>query len=253
MHLQEDELVLHYYGEMDAAAEARAAEHLAHCGACHVSYTRLQRVLAAVDAVPVADAPEGFERIVWARLEPNLQRFGRLGAGRGWLSWFVLSPARLAWVSAVVVLVVGAFFAGRLYRGSAPAGMMAADVRERILLVDLGEHLDRSQIVLVEIATAGGESRVDISRERALAEELVAANRLYRHTAVASGDAAIAQVLDDIESVLVDLAAAPATVSAEDLTVVQRQIHARDLLFKLRTLSAEVRDRQKQPVEHKTL
>ena len=51
MHLNEEDLVLHYYGEMDAAAEARAAAHLAECGMCHGSYTRLQRVLTAVERV----------------------------------------------------------------------------------------------------------------------------------------------------------------------------------------------------------
>lgn len=239
MHLQEDELVLHYYGEMAAEAEARAATHLTACTACHGSYTRLQRVLAAVDAAPMVEAPEGFERTVWARLEPNLR------PQRGWLTWFVYSPARLAWAAGIVLLVGASFYAGRLYRDGAPAGTTASDVRERILLIDLSEHLDRSQVVLVEIATAGGETSVDISGERARAEELVSANRLYRQTAAANGNAAIAQVLDEIEGVLVDVAAAPERVSADDLSVVQRRIDSRDLLFKLRALASEVRDRQK--------
>src|SRR5262245_56033884 len=107
IHLNEDELVLHYYGEMEGAEEARAAAHLAGCTACHASYTRLQRVLAAVEAAPAPEIAEGFERKVWARLEPNL------APGRGWLSWFVFSPARLAWGAAVLALVTGSFFAGR--------------------------------------------------------------------------------------------------------------------------------------------
>ena len=105
-HLTEDDLVLHYYGELDSAAGASAIDHLRECHACHAAFTRLQRVLAAVDAAPAPDIAEGFERIVWARLEPEL------GARRsGWLSWLVLSPARIAWVASVEVLVAAPNYA----------------------------------------------------------------------------------------------------------------------------------------------
>ena len=72
-------------------------------------------------------------------------------------------------------------------------------------------------MVLVELVSAGDENPVDISGERARAEQLVAANRLYRQTAVATGDAGIADLLDELERVLVDLAASPEQVSSDDL------------------------------------
>ena len=53
-HLNEDDLVLHYYGEMTDAEETRASEHLAACAACHASYRTLQRVLAVVDEASLA-------------------------------------------------------------------------------------------------------------------------------------------------------------------------------------------------------
>ena len=75
-HLTEDELVLHYYGELTASDEALAAKHLSACSQCHENLRRLQRVLAVVDESALAgpELPEHFERTVWARLEPNLQR-----------------------------------------------------------------------------------------------------------------------------------------------------------------------------------
>jgi hypothetical protein len=237
MHLNEDDLVLHYYGEMDGEAEAAAAAHIGECKTCHSSYTRLQRVLAAVDAAPAPDAPPGFERVVWARLEPNLRR------RRAWGSWLVASPARLAWAAAIVLLVGASFVAGRLYRGDGGSAGSMAQVRERILLVDLGNHLDRSQTVLVEIASAGDD--VDLTTERERAGQLVQDNRLYRRTAMTSGDTTIVEILDDLERVLVEVAAGSDEARASDLGGVQQRIDARDLLFKLRVLSAEVRDRQK--------
>ena len=75
-HLTDDDLVLHYYGEMADADETRAVSHLSACADCHASYRRLQRVLAVVDEAAVAapELPAHFARTVWARLEPELRR-----------------------------------------------------------------------------------------------------------------------------------------------------------------------------------
>ena len=238
LHLNDDDLVLHYYGEMPAGDETRAGAHLASCAECQANDARLQRVMAVVDSAPAVEAAPGFERIAWARLEPALDR-----RGRGWLSWFVFSPVRLAFTAGIVILIGAAFMAGRMTRTAGPAGapQSAEKVRERILLVDLGEHLDRSQMVLVELVSAddsGGS--VDISLEQSRAEQLVSANRLYRQTAASTGDAAMASVLDDLERVLVDLAD------------VRRRIESRDLLFKVRVVSSELRERRKETIQRKT-
>lgn len=240
-HITEDDLVLHYYGEMDAAEEAHATAHLQECPACRATYTSLQRVLAAVEAEPVPEPREGFERTVWARLQPEL------APRRGWFS--VFTPVRLGFAAAVIVLVAGAFVAGqRWQRQVATTQASAADaaMRERLLLVDLGEHLDRSQAVLVELVSAGGAGAVNITPERARAEQLVASNRLYRQAAEANGDAAVTALLDELERILVDLAASPAELSAADMDRVRRRIEDAGLLFKVRVVSADVRERQKQ-------
>jgi hypothetical protein len=162
MHLTEDDLVLHYYGELGETEERHASAHLAECTECRREFTRLQRVLRTIDESALAsDLPESFERTVWARLEPNLR-----SERPRWFS-FVLSPAALALAAVVLVLVGAAFFAGRMSSPAVDAPVNAenadAKVRERILLVDLGEHLDRSQMVLVELVTKDGG--IDISGE----------------------------------------------------------------------------------------
>ena len=244
LHLTDDDLVLHYYGEMERTDEARAESHLEACHACRENYGRLQRVMAFVDSAPAADAPDGFERTAWARLEPALHH-----ERRGWVRSLLLTPAYLGFAAGVVVLVGAAFMAGRMLpKAPAPvssAAKTAEQVRERILLVDLGEHLDRSQMVLVELVSADDKGSVDISSERARAEQLVAANRLYRQTAVSTGDVAMASVLDDLERVLVDVAASPSTMSQDDLDSVRRRIESKELLFKVRVISSQVRERQR--------
>ena len=95
-------------------------------------------------------------------------------------------------------------------------------------------------------------SPVDISGERARAEQLVAANRLYRQTAVATGDAGIADLLDELERVLVDLAGQSRKSSrAEDLDEVRHRIESRSLLFKVRVVSSEMRQRQQSIVQER--
>jgi hypothetical protein len=62
---------------------------------------------------------------------------------------------------------------------------------------------------------------------------------------MATGDAGISDLLDELERVLVDLAASPETLSPEQLSEVRHRIEARSLLFKVRVVSADVRQRQK--------
>jgi predicted anti-sigma-YlaC factor YlaD len=250
-HLTEDQLVLHYYGEMAESEERLASEHLSGCGQCHAAFTRLQRVLAMVDETAAAPVlPESFERTVWARLQQDLPL-----ARPNWFAWVVLSPARMAWAAAVVVLVTGAFFAGRLLPRSETPSVetvrTAGDLRERILMADLGDHLERSQTMLVELVSADAEAGFDVGNERDRAEQLVAANRLYRQTAATAGDGSIVAFLDELERILVDLAASPEEMSAEELAAVRRRIDSEGLLFKVRVLSSQLRDRQKGYVQER--
>jgi hypothetical protein len=243
-HLTEEDLILHYYGELQSDAAAHTAGHLRECAACRGAFTKLQRVFAMVDAAPEPALSDGFERIVWARLQPALGH-----APGGWARWFVLSPARLAWLAAIVVLVGAAFVAGRLShpQGGTPTvsnSVAGKELRERVLLSDLSEHLDRSQLMLVDLVSAESERDVDVPVERTRAEQLLSANRLYRQTAVDTGNLALAQVLDDLEQVLVDIATSPDRVSAEDLAAVQHRIDDKGLLLKVRVLSSEVQKRQ---------
>src|SRR5258708_19080813 len=105
------------------------------------------------------EAGRGFEAVAWARLEPALS-----GSRRdSWISWFVFSPARLAFAAGVILLICAAFMAGRMTRATAPGGaratQSAAPVRERIPPFDPRDPLDRSPMVLVGLASGGGRRR----------------------------------------------------------------------------------------------
>ena len=239
MHLTDDELVLHYYGEMSEAAEARACEHLDRCAVCRENLDRLQRVMTALDEVPVPEPDGWFEQRTWARLEPALARPARRP---GWqLPW-----RPIAWGSAAALVVIAAFVAGQFAgRPTPPTQTVTSEqpsVRERVLVVDLSDHLDRSELALVEfVSGAAGEPLT--GRERL--EDLVAANRLYRRTAAASGDTAVAAVLDELERVLIEISGTAPSSPATTLDAVRQRIDTRGLLFKVRVMRERLQERAK--------
>jgi predicted anti-sigma-YlaC factor YlaD len=240
MHLNDESLILHYYGELPPAEESAVEGHLAACAACRTSYGRLQRVLAVVDTAPVPELPPGYEQDVWARLQQ------RLPAGRrAWWSSIGLGSVRWALAAGVVILVVGAFVAGRFSSAPSPRSTATADdSRERILLVAVGDHLEQSQMALIELVNADGPDSVDVSAARDQAAELVTANRLYRQTAEGL-DPRLAGVLDELEPTLVELARSPARLSRSEWDTIVKSIEAQGLLFKLRVVSQEVHEREK--------
>jgi Putative zinc-finger len=262
-HLSEDELILHYYGETDRADEARLDAHLAECGDCQAAKARLHRILMLVETAAPVEARPGFERDVWARLEPQLDanrggfvglvrrlvrrsrgEGGSLGEG-GWFPQWALAGG-------VAALVLVAFMAGR-FTGSAPAGELVeatpslgspADASpDRVLQAAVGDHLDRTQIMLTELVNNDVDQADAFAGEQERASDLVAINRLIRQSAVQSGDAGIADVLEDLERVLLEIANAPADVTSNELSDLKARITAQDLLFRVRVMASEMRQR----------
>jgi len=151
----------------------------------------------------------------------------------------------------VLVLVVVAFVAGRItkrVRTDTTAAGTQEQVRERILVVAVGEHLGKSEMVLVELANAepqdAKQKHVNISAEQHRAGDLLEENRMYRQTALQQGDTGLASVLDELERVLVDVAHSPDEVTPAQLESIQKRIEAHGILFKVRVVGKELQQRQ---------
>jgi hypothetical protein len=243
-HLSEEELILHYYGE---EGDAFAAEHhLDECDECRAHYGSLQRVLNVVDTLPVPARGDEYGREVWRSIA------GRLPARRRWTlggSWLWAGTA-----AACASLLVAAFLAGRMFPTAhrptahtpAATAETAADKQagERVLLVAVGDFLERSQMVLIELTNANPDGKPDISAEQGRAADLVNENRLYRQTALHNGNTAMAGVLDELERVLVDIAHQPAQMAPGDLETLQHRLESAGILFKIRVLGSNVKNRQ---------
>ena len=112
----------------------------------------------------------------------------------------------------------------------------------RILLTSVADHLDRSERVLTDIMNAS--DRGDISTEQRWASDLLDASRLYRQDAVDAGEQSVASVLDELERSLLEIVHSPSRISAADLEQIRRRIDAAALLFKVRVMSDELRQRE---------
>jgi hypothetical protein len=241
-HLLEEQLILYYYGESGGAEGVEL--HLAACAACRSSYHELQRVLAAVDSAPVPEFPADYGERVWRRVQPELSR-------RRSFDWAaLLRPPQWVAAAAIVLLVVAAFLAGRFWPGAGPApeALSGEQVRERVLLATVAEHLDRSQRILVELVNQIGDGQMDISADQDVARDILQENRILRQSAATSGETAVAGVLDELERILLEIAHGPATLSSAELADLRQRIESQSILFKLRVVGSRVRQRQTETI-----
>jgi hypothetical protein len=245
-HISQDDLVLHYYGELAGATKTNAEQHLSECSECQAEFAKLGQILSAVneETFPVPPRPDEFEARVWASIKPQLQAQRQAG----WKTWF--APQRLVWAGALAAVIIVAFMAGRISQPPVAPVEQAKNgerVRERIVLVAVGDHLEKSQMMLVELTNAeAGKKGFDISGEQERARALLTENRLYQQSAERVGDPAVNKVLDDLERVLIEVANSPSDLDKQQLADLQQQIESQGLLFRVRVLESKVNSKVKE-------
>jgi hypothetical protein len=239
-HIPEQELVAYIFG--DSPQNAAIATHVDACPHCSAEVENLRAVLNAIndDTLPAPERPQYGEQ-VWASVKPRLAEPERAGI----MAW--LRPQRLAVAGGLLALLIVAFVAGRMSKPVAPTSTVATtqpapNKPERLARAAVAEHLERSQMMLVELANADASTdALDISAEQARARDLLEANRLIRQNAKRGGDPAVNAVLDELERVLMEIANSPSDLSSQRLAELQQQIQDQGILFKVRVVGSKVR------------
>jgi len=233
-HLDEERLVALCFGDGTPADAA----HAASCPECAAAAERLWATLAAVEPGDIPERDEDYGRVVWERLQ------ARLEAERRWIRRSALRRRTVTWGALAASLLI-AFLAGREFPRPAPpvAEAIPEAARERILLLAVGDHLERSQVLLVELINAAPGAALDVPSAQESAESLVTANRLYRASAIQAGDTGVASVLEELERVLVEVAHQGPGASAKEMERIRRRIEERGILFKVRVIESQVRER----------
>jgi hypothetical protein len=250
-HYTEDDLILYYYGE--GRVRGDIDRHLEACAACATAYRDLAATLqlAVPPETPERGAQYGAE--VWQRIRYRLpERGARWFAPFGW-NRFVVAGA----IAAFCLVIAAAFTAGLVWRSQqtpSSASRTVVDLRDadaRARMAAIGDHLERSERVLLDVVNANGQT-VDLRAAQAWAAELIDANRLYRAAASRAGDVMIADVLDDLERRLLDIVHGPSTPTLGQLNELRLRLDAATLLFKVRILQDEFRERETAPAIPRT-
>jgi hypothetical protein len=264
-HYSEDDLTLYYYGEGHGKADIE--HHLQECSACTALYREISGTLSMVIAEEAPERGDRYGLEVWQRIrhrlpepEPGFKWFKGFTGFKGFAGFAGAAAA-------AAILVVAAFMAGRSSITpvavapttapgvpGAPQTQTAAAApeasRQRILISSVADHLDRSERMLTDIMNASNPG--DISVEQGWAEDLLTTSRLYRQDAVEAGEQSIATILDDLERNLIEIVHSPSKISAADLEQLRRRIDAAALLFKVRVMSEQLRDREAAPADRQS-
>jgi predicted anti-sigma-YlaC factor YlaD len=245
-HLTEEQIVLQFYGDADGEQDIR--QHLDQCATCRQEFARVSSLLTQITPEQVPEPPATFEEKTWLNVRDRLpQRAG------GWGRLFS-APPKWALAGVMALLIAAAFLAGRFWprHQDQILGQLPVANPQRLVLVAVGGHLERSQMLLMEIMNTDSKAPVDLSSEQQQARDLLDDNHLYRVSAQRAGDSQIAALLDDLGRVLAEVANGPSELSPSDLRQIHDQIQSDGLLFKVRVVGSEVNSRVRRQEQSST-
>jgi hypothetical protein len=234
-HLTDEQLIEHYFAE--GANRVVAETHLRICNRCEQVYEEISNVLAVRGPELLAREP-GYGKRLWQSIQAPLRPYP--ATKRRYFAW-----PRLVFTGACLLGLAAAFVFGALWQRSRTHPSEAANspqAKERVVLLILDDHLDRSERLLIELNHAGAEpAHLDDSLDDSLqaeARQLLPDNRLYRQAISASHDPIMSAALDHLERVLLEIANSPDKLNDADLERIEQQMNTDSLLFQIRVLRA---------------
>ncbi|HEY3704435.1 MAG TPA: hypothetical protein VGL22_05190, partial [Terracidiphilus sp.] len=160
---------------------------------------------------------------------------------------------RFAWLQALsyaggcAVLAFCAFHLGRIWEHRHAPQPMAqtapaapANSQPKVIVVVLGDHLDRSEQLLVELKHSDVEAgRAELQPLKDEARSLLAANRVFRDDAERDGDASLSKALNHLDRLLTEIANRPNGLDAVEAARIRDEMNAEGLLFEVRVLRSK--------------
>ena len=248
-----------FYGELTIDERAPVQAHLAECADCRQALEDLSVIRTALAMRPDVATPAGGDWSAFmARLNDAIEkdaaaaaaphppaRVLTMGLRRRFMPYAAMAAA-LALVTFSVSLVTrdrrepAVMPLVEEVTPDAPVARAGVPPRVDPALVALsGEHFERSKLVVLGLATkdASHPDEGDWAYERDLATTLLSDTRLYRLAAEERGMKSLAEVMRDLELVLLQtsMAEGPDDASLEQL---QRLIQRRNLLTKMNVVHA---------------
>jgi hypothetical protein len=249
---------LFFYGELPAAERLAIEQHLKSCAECRSALDELSLIRSALASRPdIASPPGGDWSGFMTRLESAIKsdaqvvvQFERRTAARSvyrTLAPYLAAAALVALVTMNVLRVSRETKTPGTGMTPPPAPQVVqapprAPVRtgaDSALASLSEEHFERSKLVVLGLTTkdASAVTPSDWKYERELASTLLSDTRLYRRAAEERGMNAIAGVMRDLETVLLQTSMSEAP-DAASLEQIQRLIRRRDLVTKMNVVNS---------------
>ncbi len=249
------DIELDFYGELDPAAHGRVSAHLRECPDCRQRFEDLHAIRRALAAAPVVEAPpagdwSGFTRRLDAACGVETRTADAAPRSLGRRVGRSAGQA-LALAAMVTLVTMGVIIAARFHRvadtpvafvappvAGATVARAASPTQERSLREVSAEHLERSKLVVLGLATLDPKAKAaDWQYERQLAGTLLSDTRLYRMAAQDRGMTDVARVMRDLETVLIEASMSDNT-DRNALERVQKLISRRDLVVKMQVVAS---------------
>jgi len=248
-HLSEDEQMEMYYDE----GSEEAKKHLTACRGCAAEFAKFKRSLDAIKPEEVPQRGPDYGDQVWRALEAKLISYEKKVSGwqrlTDWMSWRAAAIA-----VGCAVLLAAAFVGGRYWefvKNKQQPDVAGNDQsQQRVVVVVLTDHLDRTERLLVQLNHADPADKAENAQLQSEARELLASNRLYRVSANKEGDPALAGALDRLERVLAEISNNP-HLTAADLERVRKDMNTSGVLFEVRVLRARKPNQEGGPMSAK--
>jgi hypothetical protein len=177
---------------------------------------------------------------VYGRPRSQLIPYEKKTAGwRGWAGW------RGAAITVACAMLLAAVFLGGRYweRGTTKKANVtdSPQATQRVVLVVLTDHLDRTERLLVQLEHSQSPDSVENDKMQSEARELLASNRHYLVTASNSSDAELAGAHERQEDAVAEIANDP-NLTAADLKRVRKDMNTKGILFEIRVLQTRSQD-----------
>lgn len=245
MKNEQELLMLYLMDELDPREAEELEQRMKNDKKLREEHRLLERSLQMMkDEVPADPGPQ-YWRTFYSRLQPRLKNGNVFKRVFEWLApRHGLQFAGVLVTLAVIFIVTGLF----IYQYIAPNGPRPSIINTTVKIKPVRgflenvayDHLERSRLLLqemVNISSDEGDLQERLMETRMRGERLLSDNRTYRQAAIQQNDSKLESLLDDLETVLLDIANLEPDDADYELPSLKRRILKKNLLIKIEIIN----------------
>ncbi|GHA03899.1 hypothetical protein GCM10008090_11450 [Arenicella chitinivorans] len=262
-HWKDQDLVLYYYGELDDSSALELRQALTNSSDIQARYHGIADFLTQQNIYEPPQPDHNFNQRIMAGIHQEHARQNQPAATPvkpNWLKRLSIGVQDSVWAktlttSLLVLAVTTAVF--NLGRWSAEPSTSSSSehivqssdqfdtqTSQRVLYAGMRTHMEHSQRLLTRVSNADPDLQRNTGDRQQVMEELIGFNRLYRRLAEQAGDYPLARVLEQNESLLIELNNVIPDSNDQTWRSLEQRVNQSDLVFKLkvanRKLSAKI-------------